>query len=80
MGGGGGRRFRRLLDGAATRLVEAGVVLVWHGVWSAMDVLAEDPRLGLGLSHGDGALAFLLAGWAFAPIILLLNPPLLAAK
>jgi len=71
---------RRLLDGAATRLVEAGVVLVWHGVWSALDVLAEDPRLGFGLSHGDGAMAFLLAGWASAPLILMLNPPLLAAK
>merc|ERR1712059_61692 len=32
---------RRFLDGLLSRVIEAGVVLIWHGIWSLMDVITE---------------------------------------
>lgn len=67
----------RIADGVLSRVMEAGVVLLWHGVWSFMDLVLEDQQIGLGLHHNEAGLASLTAGWLAGPLILLLHLPLL---
>lgn len=69
---------RRIADGVSSRVMEAGVVLLWHGVWSFMDLFLEDEVIGLGLEHHEAGLASLTAGWLAGPIIILLHLPLLS--
>jgi len=69
---------RRIADVASSRVMEAGVVLLWHGIWSFMDLFLEDEVIGLGLEHKEAGLASLMAGWLAGPIILLLHLPLLS--
>lgn len=68
----------RIADGVLSRVMEAGVVLLWHGVWSFMDLVLEDEQIGLGLHHNEAGLASLTAGWLAGPLILLLHLPLLS--
>jgi len=70
--------FRRIADGVSSRVMEAGVVLLWHGIWSFMDLFLEDEVMGLGLEHKEAGLASLTAGWLAGPIILLLHLPMLS--
>ena len=53
---------RRIADVASSRVMEAGVVLLWHGIWSFMDLFLEDEVIGLGLEHHEAGLASLTAG------------------
>ena len=71
---------RRIADGVSSRVMEAGVVLLWHGIWSFMDLLLEDEVIGLGLEHKEAGLASLTAGWLAGPIILLLHLPFLSLR
>ena len=71
---------RRIADVASSRVMEAGVVLLWHGIWSFMDLFLEDEVIGLGLEHKEAGLASLMAGWLAGPIILLLHLPLLSLR
>ena len=71
---------RRIADGVSSRVMEAGVVLLWHGVWSFMDLFLEDKVIGLGLEHHEAGLASLTAGWLAGPIIILLHLPLLSLR
>ena len=45
--------YRRIADVASSRVMEAGVVLLWHGIWSFMDLFLEDEVIGLwlGFAH-----------------------------
>ena len=70
----------RIADGVLSRVMEAGVVLLWHGVWSFMDLVLEDEQIGLGLHHNEAGLASLTAGWLAGPLILLLHLPLLSLR
>ena len=72
--------FRRIADGVSSRVMEAGVVLLWHGIWSFMDLFLEDEVIGLGLEHKEAGLASLTAGWLAGPIILLLHLPMLSLR
>ena len=71
---------RRIADGVSSRIMEAGVVLFWHGAWSFMDLFLEDEVIGLGFEHKEAGLASLTAGWLAGPIILLLHLPLLSLR
>ena len=71
---------RRIADVVSSRVMEAGVVLLWHGIWSFMDLFLEDEVIGLGLEHKEAGLASLMAGWLAGPIILLLHLPLLSLR
>ena len=71
---------RRIADGVSSRVMEAGVVLLWHGIWSFMDLFLEDEVIGLGLEHKEAGLASLTAGWLAGPIILLLHLPMLSLR
>ena len=59
---------RRIADGVSSRIMEAGVVLFWHGAWSFMDLFLEDEVIGLGFEHKEAGLASLTAGWLAGPI------------
>ena len=53
---------RRVADCLASRAVECGVVLLWHGLWSLTDITTEGEDW-LELSHAHSALLSLLLGW-----------------
>lgn len=54
---------QRLLDTLLSRVMEVGVVLLWHGIWTLMDLLSEGDKW-LGLDRGQSAWLSLAVGWA----------------
>ena len=54
---------QRLLDALLSRVMEVGVVLLWHGTWTLMDLLSEEDKW-LGLDRGQSAWLSLAVGWS----------------
>ena len=54
----GDKVLTRIADGVLSRVMEAGVVLLWHGVWSFMDLVLEDEQIGLALRRLQGLVSF----------------------
>ena len=53
---------QRLLDALLSRVLEVGVVLLWHGTWTMMDLLSEEDAW-LGLDRAHSAWLSLAVGW-----------------
>ena len=53
---------QRLLDALLSRVLEVGVVLLWHGTWTLMDLLSEEDAW-LGLDRAHSAWLSLAVGW-----------------
>ena len=67
---------RRLVDVLLSRVIEAGVVLLWHGLWTIMDLLS-DKEAWLGLSPAHSAWLSLGVGWAGGLVLLVMQVPVL---
>ena len=67
---------RRLVDVLLSRVIEAGVVLLWHGLWTIMDLLS-DKEAWLGLSPAHSAWLSLGVGWAGGLVVLVMQVPVL---
>ena len=67
---------RRLLDTLLSRGLEAGVVLLWHGIWTLMDLVTEE-EAWLGLDRGHSAWLSLALGWSGGLTLLLTQVPIL---
>ena len=65
---------RRAVDCLSSRIVEVGVILLWHGFWTFTDFVTEEV---CEMSHIESSWFSLYMGWLGGLLLFLLQFPLL---